>query len=245
MIISYINCNINCNIIICGVIYVDLPAPNNVRATVLSHSTVEVMWDQLCDATEYTISYSTTASHITGGSVTVKGGSTTSHTLTNLERNIPITFTVQATTRDGRKSALSSEVTVITHAAGKSHSYIIIIIEEMTCYNSTAPSSPPQSIVITSTDPASLKVSWQPPMEISHSILITGYVIQYIKDGTQDIIKDIKNINGTTHTISGLVACTKYSVKVAAVNDDGTGPFSEPVVETSGEDSEFYIVCML
>ena len=232
-------------ILLCDVIYVDLPAPNNVRATVLSQSSVEVMWDQLSDATEYTISYSTTALHIAGGSVTVKGGSTTSHTLKNLERNIPITFTVQATTSDGRKSAVSSEVTVITHAAGKSHSYIINIIEEMKCYNSTVPSSPPQNIMITSTDPASLKVSWQPPIETSHNIPITGYVIQYIKDGTQDIIKHIKNNNGTTHTISGLVACTKYSVKVAAVNDDGTGPFSEPVVEISGEDSEFYIVCVL
>ena len=117
--------DINCDIIICDVIYVDISAPNNVRATVLSQSSVEVMWDQLSDATEYTISYSTTASHIAGGSVTVKGGSTTSHTLTNLERDTPITVTVQATTSDGRKSALSREVTVITHAAGKSRSYMI------------------------------------------------------------------------------------------------------------------------
>ena len=196
------------------------------------------MWDQLCDATEYTISYSTTDPHIAGGSITVKGGSTTSHTLKNLERNTPITITVQATTSDGRKSVLSSEVTVITHAAGKSHSYII---KYNRGYNSTVPSSPPQSIVITRTDPASLKVSWQPPMKKSHSVPVTGYVIQYIKAGTQDTIKDIKNINGTTHTISGLVACTKYSVKVAAMNDDVTGPFSESVVETSGEDGELYL----
>ena len=50
------------------------------------------------------------------------------------------------------------------------------------------------------------------------------------------MIKDIKNISGTTHTISGLVPCTKYSVKIAAMNVERTGPFSEPVVETSGED---------
>ena len=119
---------INCDIIICNVIYVDLPAPNNVRATVLSHSSVEVMWDRLSDTTEYTISYLTTASHITGRSVTVKGGSTTSHILEHLESNTPYTITVQATTSDGRKSAVSSKVSVIiTHAAGKSHTYIIKI----------------------------------------------------------------------------------------------------------------------
>ena len=105
----------------------------------------------------------------------------------------------------------------------------------MKCYNSTVPSSPPHSVMITSIDPASLKVSWQPP---KHTVPITSYVIHYIKDGSQDIIKDIKNIRGTTHTISGLFACVKYSVKVAAMNGDKTGPFSEPVVEFSGEDSK-------
>ena len=105
----------------------------------------------------------------------------------------------------------------------------------MKCYNSTVPSSPPHSIMITSIDPASLKVSWQPP---SHTVPITSYVIQYIKDGSQDIIKDIKNISGTTHIISELCACVKYSVKVATMNGDKTGPFSEPVLEYSGEDSK-------
>ena len=89
-------------------------------------------------------------------------------------------------------------------------------------------------------DPASLKVSWQPPLEC-HDVPITGYVIQYIKDGSQDTIKDIKNINGTTHTISGLVPYTKYSVKVAAMNVDRTGPFSKPVVEISGEDGNLIL----
>ena len=110
----------------------------------------------------------------------------------------------------------------------------------MKCLNSTVPSSPPHSIMITSNDPASLKVSWQPPME-SHNVPITGYVIQYNKDGSQDMIKDIKSISGTTHTIPKLIPCTKYSVKVAAMNADGTGPFSEAVVEISGEDGNLLL----
>ena len=105
-------------------IHVGLPAPNNVRATVISHSSVEVTWDQLSDATEYIISYSTTASHISGGSVTVKGASTTRFTLKYLEGSTPYIITVQATASDGRKSAVSSELSVITHAAGKSFSKI-------------------------------------------------------------------------------------------------------------------------
>ena len=94
-----------------------MPAPSNVRATAISHSSVEVTWDQLSDATEYIISYSTTASHISGGSVTVKG---TSGTLSGLVENTPYAITVQAITGDSRNNAVSSEVSVKTQAAGKS-----------------------------------------------------------------------------------------------------------------------------
>ena len=64
--------------------------------------------------TEYIISYSTTASNINDGNVTVKGGSTTCHTLTNLEGNTPYIITVQATASDSRKSALSNKVSIRT-----------------------------------------------------------------------------------------------------------------------------------
>ena len=75
----------------------------------------------------------------------------------------------------------------------------------------------------------------------SHNIPITGYVIHYIKFESQDAISYTVNLNvasGTTHTISRLDACVKYSIKIAAKNDDRTGPFSEPVVQFSGEDGE-------
>ena len=107
---------------------------------------------------------------------------------------------------------------------------------KMSCYNSTVPSSPPQNVMVTSVNPASLMVSWQPPPMIDHNGPIT-YMIQYTRVGTSDIMS--VNVNsGTTHTISGLVAYVNYSVIVAAMNVNGTGPFSNPVVQKSGEDSE-------
>ena len=104
----------------------------------------------------------------------------------------------------------------------------------MSCYNSTVPSSPPQNVMVTSVNLASLMVSWDPSPPIDHNGPIT-YMIQYSRGGTSDIM----NVNsGTTHTISGLVAYVDYSVTVAAVNVNGTGPFSNPVVQRSGEDSK-------
>ena len=109
----------------------------------------------------------------------------------------------------------------------------------------TAPSSPPQEIEVKSHNPASLIVSWQPPLDEISNGPITGYVMQYTRIGSDD--KMLLNISTyTTLTISGLYAYAKYSVTLAAVNANGTGPFSKPVMAISGEDSEFnYIILHL
>ena len=81
-------------------------------------------------------------------------------------------------------------------------------------------------------------MSWKPPSKENCNGPITGYVIQYGRVGSDD--KKIMNVpNETTlTTIAGLFGYVEYSVKVAAVNVKGTGPFSNSVVATSGEDSE-------
>ena len=105
----------------------------------------------------------------------------------------------------------------------------------MSCYYSTVPSSPPQNVMVTSVNPASLRVSWQLPSTINYNGPISGHVIRYTEGGTSNM----RNVNSTTiHTISGLIAFVDYSVTVAAVNVNGTGNFSNPVVQRSGEDSE-------
>ena len=107
----------------------------------------------------------------------------------------------------------------------------------MPCYNSTAPSSPPLNIMVTSVDPASLMVAWQPPPPIDHNGPITGYVIRYTRVGSSDMMS-VNVTSVTAYTISGLPASTEYSVTIAAMNVNGTGPFSIPVEGRSGEDRE-------
>ena len=106
----------NYNIII---IYVDVLPPTNVRATVLTPRSVEVTWNPSPSSgiTSYLISYTTTASYTSGGSMSVDG-TTTSHTLTNLEEGTLYTITVQATNSSGTSSN-SIEVSVTTYTVGK------------------------------------------------------------------------------------------------------------------------------
>ena len=94
--------------------------------------------------------------------------------------------------------------------------------------------------MVTDLDPASLMVSWQQPPAIDHNGPITGHVIQYTRVGLNDTMNETVT-SGTTHTISGLVAYVDYSVTVAAMTVNGTGPFSNPVVGRSGEDSELSV----
>jgi len=109
----------------------------------------------------------------------------------------------------------------------------------MTCYNSTVPSSPPQSVMVTSVNPSSLGVSWLPPPEIDHNGPLTGHVIRYNRVGSNNMISETETVSsGTTLTISGLVPFVNYSISVAARTINGTGPFSDPPeVQTSGQAS--------
>ena len=106
----------NYNIVI---IYVGVLPLTNVRTIVLTPHSVEVTWDPSPSPgiTSYLISYTTTASYTSGGSVSVDG-TTTSHTLTNLEEDTLYIITVQATNSSG-VSANSNEVSVTTYTDGK------------------------------------------------------------------------------------------------------------------------------
>ena len=110
----------------------------------------------------------------------------------------------------------------------------------MSCYNSTVPRSSPRNVTVESHNPASLVVSWDPPVRRDRNGPITDYMINYTRVGSREMM----NVNAGSNkirviTISGLVAYVNYSVTVAAMTVNGTGPFSDPpVVGRSGEDSK-------
>ena len=94
--------------------------------------------------------------------------------------------------------------------------------------------------MVTSVNPSSLRVSWDPPPEIDHNGVIIGYVIEYTRVETSDIMIETVTYE-TSYYLSVLVPFVVYSVRVAAITVNGTGPFSDAVVQTSGQDSKFSI----
>ena len=104
-------------------IYVDVLSPTNLIATVLTSRSIFISWElsssSNINVTGYLISYTPTASYTSGGNVTVDGGSTTSHALTNLEEDTLYTITVQSIDSYNRMSTNSNEVSVRTYSDGK------------------------------------------------------------------------------------------------------------------------------
>ena len=96
-----------------------LSPPTNVRATTLTHDSIDVTWDKLSNVTGYIISYATTALDDSNGSVRVQNGGITHHILSSLKENTLYIITVQSIASDGRNSPSSNEVQVTTHTFGK------------------------------------------------------------------------------------------------------------------------------
>ena len=101
------------------------------------------------------------------------------------------------------------------------------------------PAGPPRDVTLMDTDPAMLSVIYRPPEASLRNGDVTGYVIRYTRVGSGVSLNVTVDDGGGFQTldIPGIMAYTNYSVEVAAVNVNGTGPFSYPVAGLSGQDS--------
>ena len=92
----------------------------------------------------------------------------------------------------------------------------------MVC-SAAAPSASPHSINTTSTTSRSVSVSWTKIKCIERNGPITNYTVEFQEVGGALIPGVVVN---RTFTASGLTPYTNYTFRVAGVNDDRTGPFS-------------------
>ena len=86
-------------------------------------------------------------------------------------------------------------------------------------------------------DPASLRVTWQPPPLKDQNGPLFGYFISYHRTDDAQNSGSMSAI-GNESIISGLDPFVSYSVQVAARNDEGLGSFSSIINEVSGQDGK-------
>ena len=89
-----------------------------------------------------------------------------------------------------------------------------------------APAAPTVQAAATDGNTA-LSVIWQAPV-VTGTSPITGYEVEYRKQGSEDWSNENVAINRVTAAITGVLPDTLYEVQVRAENADGWGAWSEP-----------------
>ncbi len=87
--------------------------------------------------------------------------------------------------------------------------------------------------MVPSTTSRSVSVSWQSIDCIERNGVIAGYTVEFQEQGGPRITGEVVN---QTFTASGLTPHTNYIFRVAGVNSNEIGPFSEIIVITTDED---------
>ena len=105
-----------------------------------------------------------------------------------------------------------------------------------------APSASPRSINTTSTSSRSVSVSWTKIRCIERNGPITNYTVEFQEVGGALIPGVVVN---RTFTASGLTPSTNYTFRVAGVNGNGTGPFTNITSIQTEEESNHTKPCIL
>ena len=93
----------------------------------------------------------------------------------------------------------------------------------------SVPSGAPQSLEAMFVQPTEVYLRWREVPCVQQNGPITGYVMRYYATHGDDRDVQNKSVVTTGDIIDGLTPNTEYAFQVAAVNVNGTGPFSEPI----------------
>ena len=80
-------------------------------------------------------------------------------------------------------------------------------------------------------------MTWDPIACIERNGEITGYAVEFQEQGGARILRE--EVVNQSFTASGLHPYTNYTFRVAGVNINGTGPFSNTIIITTGEESVY------
>ena len=94
----------------------------------------------------------------------------------------------------------------------------------------SVPSGAPQSLEAMFVQPTEVSLSWREVPCFQQNGPITGYIVSYYAThGADRNVQQNKSVVTTGDIIDGVTPNAEYAFQVAAVNVNGTGPFSEPI----------------
>ena len=91
-----------------------------------------------------------------------------------------------------------------------------------------APSGPPTYLASGTSTHDSISVSWGEVTCVDRNGDVTGYKLRITRTGQDERIVDV-NGDQREATLSGVAPSSNYSVRVAAVNGAGTGPYGDEI----------------
>jgi len=93
------------------------------------------------------------------------------------------------------------------------------------------PTGAPPLLEVTFVQPTNVSLRWREMPCDQQNGQITGYVVRYYATcgPHRDVQQQTKSVVKTGSIIDSLTPNTEYAFQVAAVNTNGTGPFSKPV----------------
>ncbi|VDK49439.1 unnamed protein product [Anisakis simplex] len=194
----------------------------NLQATALSPETIEVTWEPPGGngptAVQYKLFYirKDAGPNEKETQIVMKK---TSYTLHGMDKYVEYVIRVEAEGSNG--AGLSSEPVIVRTL-------------------SDLPSMPPADVRAEAASSTSILVQWSPLPNEERNGVITGYRIKYKTKlrGTKGNTLVVDG-NDVSYTITALDPATQYMLRVAALNQNGSGPNSEWVhVETPLEDKD-------
>lgn len=100
--------------------------------------------------------------------------------------------------------------------------------EEVTARTfSDFPSDTPQNVTLEAASSTSIIVRWEPPAKDNQNGIITGYKIRYKLKGSRRGDTVTTDGNRRLYAITGLERGAQYSVKIAALSINGSGPATD------------------
>ena len=92
------------------------------------------------------------------------------------------------------------------------------------------PIGAPRLLEVTFVRNSQVDLIWKEVLCVRQNGPITGYVVRYyVTCGPDRDVQQTKSVVTTGSIIDGLTPNTEYAFQVAAVNTNGTGPFSEAI----------------